>query len=162
MRMAKQKSGSADSAKVSQQNIALRRVLSSPYSLALFAALAGAFFAWLFDFLPSVFPKSKGDPHTYSFVMNGRTISGRSTNPFEETGNYRARVETCEQGGIEKYLRLFRATSRSDQRLRLQFQTLEIQRPGFMIMERSRRYAVSVFREGLIKLYTGSRCHLAW
>lgn len=39
--------------------------------------------------------------HTYSFVIDGRTISGESRAPFEKANGYYARVEACERFGME-------------------------------------------------------------
>ena len=41
------------------------------------------------------------DPHTYSIFMQGRLISGQSRNPFVRAPGYVARVEVCENFGVE-------------------------------------------------------------
>ena len=81
---------------------------SNQYMLALFGAIVApvmvGMVGWISGVLPNLITTSGDDPHRFSFVIDGRTISGESTNPFESARGYQARVEVCEKYGVENVL----------------------------------------------------------
>jgi hypothetical protein len=72
----------------------------NPYWLAAFPVILTAIIAVALTRMENIETNSTYDPHTYSFIVQGRRISGESSNPFERTQGYLARVESCEKYGV--------------------------------------------------------------
>jgi hypothetical protein len=97
--------------RATQQKSKGEKLAQNAFVVVAFGALVTALFLLITNEIERSRAKSNeeaatfaDDPHIYSFTMNGRQISGESSNRFEMAQGYQARIEFCEKNGIENIL----------------------------------------------------------